>query len=164
MVEENAKPRSGRKESERETERERAQWWIKSLWNLNEHLPAILPLSLIIHSAFVQLQLSSDNRFPQGFSHTPNQNIREYQEILLPGINAPNHLARFKVPYAPPTPTCSPHPLGQDNPGCSTGYMPLIITEVGKGMEKEEKNKGKQGLCLEDLRGRYWRGEDENFI
>lgn len=29
-------------------------------------------------------------------SSAPSQNIREYQGILHPGINAPNHLARFR--------------------------------------------------------------------
>lgn len=90
-IEQNAKSRS-----------KRAPWcmeafdWIQSLSNLNEHHFTILALPLIIHSAFVQRQLSSDNCSPQRFPHAPSQNIREYQGILLPGINAPNHLARFR--------------------------------------------------------------------
>lgn len=90
-IEQNAKSRSKRAPRCME-----AFDWIQSLSNLNEHHFAILALPLIIHSAFVQRQLSSDNCSPQRFPHAPSQNIREYQGILLSGINAPNHLARFR--------------------------------------------------------------------
>lgn len=89
----------------------------------------ILALPLIIHSAFVQHWLSSDNRSPPRFPLLPARtlgNIREYYtqeltlQITLPGLGPA---------YTPPS-------LGQDNPGSSTGYMPLIIKKV-QGMQRE---------------------------
>lgn len=66
--------------------------FVESKWT---SLP-VLALPLIIHSAFVQRRLSSDKHSPLRFPSAPSQNIREYQGILHPGINVPNHLARFR--------------------------------------------------------------------
>lgn len=111
-----------------------AQDGIQSLSNLNEHQLPVLALPLIIHSAFVRRRLSSDNCSPRRRPppSLPARTLREYQGILHPGINAPNHLARFRSRIHPPP------SLGQDNPGSSVGYMPLIIKKV-RGEGGEEK-------------------------
>lgn len=105
----------------------------------------VLALPLIIHSAFVRRRLSSDNRSPLRQPPPPPPllartlgNIREYytQELTLQ-ITSPG----LGPAYTPPS-------LGQDNPGSSTGYMPLIIKKVreGCGEREEEGRRGEEDL------------------
>lgn len=62
-------------------------------------------------------------------------------QITLPGLGPA---------YTPPC-------LGQDNPGSSTRYMPLIIKKVRWGCRKREEERRRRE---EDLGGHGKRGEE----
>lgn len=68
----------------------------KVILGVSEHHLLIRILPLIIHSVFVQQRLNAENCAPMRFPSAPSQNIREYQGILHTGINAQNHLSRFR--------------------------------------------------------------------